>query len=254
VGAGHAHALYVHGHSRVHRLAPEVKVAAAFAFAVAVAVTRREALWAFAVDGVALVAVTRVAGLRARFVAARVAIVAPFVAFALALPFIGGGERVVALGVAVSREGLWGAWNVVAKAGLGATVSVLLAATTEQQAILRGLNRLHLPATLTAVAAFMLRYLQVLAGELGRMRVAMTARGYDPRWLWQVRPIASSAGALFIRSYERGERVHAAMRARGFDGTMPVLERRRASAGEWAAAAAVPAVAVTAAVAALVVG
>jgi cobalt/nickel transport system permease protein len=46
----------------------------------------------------------------------------------------------------------------------------------------------------------MVRYLEVLAGELGRMRTAMTARGYDPRWLWQVRPIASSAGALFIRS------------------------------------------------------
>jgi cobalt/nickel transport system permease protein len=37
--------------------------------------------------------------------------------------------------------------------------------------------------------------------------------------------LARSLGALFIRSYERGERVHLAMLARGYDGTMPVLGR-----------------------------
>jgi cobalt/nickel transport system permease protein len=30
--------------------------------------------------------------------------------------------------------------------------------------------------------------------------------------------LASTAGALFIRSYERGERVHLAMLSRGYDG------------------------------------
>lgn len=86
----------------------------------------------------------------------------------------------------------------------------------------------------------MLRYLEVITGELGRMRRAMTARGYDPRWLWQAKPIAASAGALFIRSYERGERVHAAMLARGWDGTMPDLVADRATAADWGRAAILP--------------
>ena len=33
--------------------------------------------------------------------------------------------------------------------------------------------------------------------------------------------LARSAGALFIRSFERGERVHLAMLSRGYTGRMP---------------------------------
>jgi cobalt/nickel transport system permease protein len=230
VGAGHAHALYVHGHSPIHGLAPEVKLAAGFAFVLGVAVTPREAVWAFAIDAVALGAVVAVSGLRVRFVAARLLVILPFIAFAFLIPFIASGER------------------------LGATVSILLAATTEVPRILRGLDRLRVPAPLTAIAGFMVRYIELIAGDLARMRVSMTARGYDPRWLWQVRPIAASAGALFIRSYERGERVHAAMLARGYTGAMPVLDERTARAGEWLAAAVLPLVAAATASAALLMG
>lgn len=253
MGAGHAHALYVHEHSPVHRLAPEVKVAAVLGFVVAVAVTPREAVWAFALDAAALAAVVRLARLPARFVLARLAVVLPFIAFAFLIPFVGSGQRVVVLGVHVSQVGLWGAWSVVAKATLGATVSIVLAATTEVPWILRGVSRLRLPRTLTTIAAFMVRYLELVAGELGRMRTAMTARGYDPRWLWQARPVAASAGALFVRSYERGERVHAAMTSRGYTGTMPTFDERTASLREWLAGAVVPLVAVGAAIVALTV-
>jgi len=253
VGAGHAHALYVHEHSPVHRLAPEAKVAAAFGFVLAVALTPRQAVWAFAVDAAALLAVIRLARVPARFMLARLTIIVPFVTFALVIPFIASGEQMDVLGVGVSREGLWGTWNILAKAGLGATTSILLAATTEVPAILHGLTRLRVPPTLTMIAAFMIRYLELIADQLRRMRIAMTARGYDPRWLWQARPIAASAGALFIRSYERGERVHAAMLARGYAGAMPPLNQRTAGSREWLAAGALPLVAAAMAVAGLVV-
>jgi cobalt/nickel transport system permease protein len=242
--------LYVHEHSPVHRLAPEVKLAAAFAFVLAVAVTPREAMWAFAIDATALAVVLRLARLPVGFVLARLAVILPFIAFAFLIPFVGSGDRVDVLGVSVSQPGLWGAWNVIAKATLGATVSILLAATTEIPSILRGMARLRVPETLTAIATFMVRYLELIAGDLRRMRTAMTARGYDPRWLWQARPIATSAGALFIRSYERGERVHAAMLSRGYTGTMPSLDRRAATIREWLVAGTVPGVAVATAVAA----
>lgn len=254
MGAGHAHALYHHGHSPVHRLAPEVKVAATVLFVLAVAVTPREAVWAFAVDAGVLAVLLAVARLPVRFVLARLAVVVPFVAFAFLIPFVAGGEQVEVLGLALSREGLWGSFNVLAKAGIGATASILLAGTTEQAQLLAGLQRLRVPAVFTTIAAFMLRYVALLAGELGRIRTAMTARGYDPRWLWQVRPIAAAAGALFIRSYERGERVHAAMLSRGFTGTMPMLDPRRPARSDWVTAAAVVAIPATLAVTALVVG
>ncbi|HVM21628.1 MAG TPA: cobalt ECF transporter T component CbiQ [Egibacteraceae bacterium] len=233
MGAGHAHALYVHEHSPVHRLPPEVKVAAAFAFAAAVAVTPREQLWAFAVHAGTLAVTARVGRLRAGFVATRMLVVLPFIAFAFLIPFVASGDRVDVLGVAVSREGLWGAWNILVKALLGVTVSILLAATTPIPDILRGLERLRVPAPLTTIAMFMVRYLELVAAELGRTRTAMAARGYNPRWLWQSRPLATAAGAVFIRTYERGERVHAAMLSRGYRGAMPALGHPVARARDW---------------------
>ena len=251
MGAGHAHALHVHGHSPVHRMAPEAKVVAVVAFVLAVALTPREALWVFALDAVALLTVARIAGVRYRFLFTRMLVVLPFVLFALALPFIASGERTEVLGIGVAVEGLWGMATILSRSLLGVAASVLLAATTEVPRILRGLERLRVPPVLTQIAAFMLRYLEVVAGELGRMRRAMTARGYDPRWLWQAKPIAASAGALFIRSYERGERVHAAMLARGWDGTMPDLVADRATTADWTRAALLPAFALALAITAL---
>ncbi len=109
-----------------------------------------------------------------------------------------------------------------------------------------------MPAVVTSIAAFMIRYLEVVAAELGRMRTAMTARGYDPRWLAQTRPLAASAGALFVRSYERGERVHAAMLARGFSGTMPDLDPTRSTRREWVTTCAIAAISLVLAVITLV--
>lgn len=253
MGAGHTHALYVHEHSVVHRLPPEVKIAAAFVFVLAVALTPRYAVWAFAVDAAALVAVVRLARLPVRFVLTRLLVVLPFVAFALTIPLIGSGERVDVLGVPVSQAGLWATWNIVAKATLGATVSITLAGTTEIPRLLRGLERLRVPQPLTDIASFMVRYLELIADDLRRMRTAMTARGHDPRWLWQARPLASGVGALFIRSYERGERVHAAMRSRGYTGEMPRTDEPSPAGHQWAAAATLPLVAVVTALTSLAV-
>ena len=79
-----------------------------------------------------------------------------------------------------------------------------------------------------SITAFMVRYLTILTGEAERMHVARQSRGYEPRWLWQAGAMAASVGTLFVRAYERGERVHLAMCSRGYDGTMPELGGRRA--------------------------
>jgi cobalt/nickel transport system permease protein len=239
MGAGHAHPLYVHEHSPIHRLVPETKIVAAFGMVVCIALTPREAVWAFGLYALLLLTLDLVARIPLRFVVLRLVAVAPFVLFALFLPFLGTGDTTRILGVQVSIDGVWSAWNIIAKAALGASVSIVLTATTEVTELIRGLGILRVPVLFTSIATFMIRYMELLSDELGRMRVAMTARGYDPRWLAQARPIATSAGALFVRSYERGERIHDAMLSRGFTGEMPVFERRRATSAEWLAVSAV---------------
>ena len=234
MGAGHSYALYVHEHSVGHQMAPEAKLVAALGMVVSIAITPREAVWAFGIYAVAIVGLTRMSRIRAGFVAVRLFAVAPFVLFALFIPFIATGETTEVLGITVSVDGLWGAWNILVKALLGASVSILLTATTEIPDIIRGLSVLHVPPLFISITTFMIRYLELIVDELGRVRVAMASRGYDPRWISQARPIASSAGALFVRSYERGERVHAAMLARGYTGEMPVPSTVPVGVSQWA--------------------
>jgi cobalt/nickel transport system permease protein len=237
----------------VHRLAPQCKVAATVLFVFAVVATPREAVWAFALDAVLLAVVAAIAHVRAGFILRRLVFEVPFLLFAVFLPLIGQGERVEVLGLSLSVEGLWGAWNILIKGTLGVAASVLLAATTTVPELLRGLDRLHLPKVLTAIMGFMIRYGEVITGEMRRMRIARLSRGHDPRWIWQARAVASSAGALFIRSFERGERVHVAMLARGYTGVMPEINDGGSDEARWWLALSVPAAATFVAVVAWVV-
>jgi cobalt/nickel transport system permease protein len=231
-----------------------VKVAAMVAFTVAVVATPRTAVWAFAVYAVLLAGTAVAARVPFGWLARRSVIEVPFVILALALPFVGAGERTDWLGLSLSVDGLWGAWNMVVKGTLGVLASLLLAATTTVRDLIVGLDRLRCPSILTQIATFMMRYLDVLLGEARRMRVARLSRGDDPRFLWQVRGFAAGIGALFLRAFERGERVYLAMVSRGYDGRMPAVwaATNTATAGHWLRAAAVPGVAAVTAVTAVV--
>lgn len=225
--------IFIPGDSRIHRLPPQTKLVAVVMAVVVMAVTPRQEVAAFAVYAVGVWSVIAMTGIGLTTYLKRLTVIIPFVLFAVLVPFLGGGESVQVFGVSLSVDGLWATWNILVKAGLGATMSIALSATTPVPELLQGMTRLRVPRLLVAIIAFMLRYIDVLVEQLGRMRRSMVARGHDPRWLWQVKPIASSAGALFVRSYERGERVHQAMLARGYSGVMPVVNDRHASSREW---------------------
>ncbi|KOU31530.1 cobalt ABC transporter permease [Streptomyces sp. WM6372] len=243
MGAGHAHKLYRHGHSPIHALPPHCKLAAAFAFVVVVVSTPREAVWAFGLYAVLIAAVAAAARIPAGFLLRRLLIEVPFVAFAVLMPFVAQGERVEVLGMSLSVSGLWGAWNVLAKGTLGVAASVLLASTTELRALLLGLQRLKLPPLLVQIASFMIRYGDVITDELRRMSIARRSRGFEASGIRHWGVLAKTAGALFIRSYERGERVHLAMVSRGYAGSMPVIDEVVATRAQWAYAAVLPAAA-----------
>jgi cobalt/nickel transport system permease protein len=233
----------VHERSAVHALAPQCKIVAVLLFVVAVAATPARAVWAFGVYLCLLGAVGRAARVPARFVLRRLVFELPFVACALLLPFAGGGETVAAGPLSLSRDGLWAAWNVVAKATLGTIATVLLAATTPVAEVLRGLHALRVPRAFTSVASFMFRYADVVTGEARRMRIARESRGYAPRSLRQVPALAAATTALFLRSFERGERVYVAMLSRGYSGTLPPARVAETSSAAWAAALVLPATA-----------
>lgn len=232
--------LYLRRDTRVHALPPHTKLAAVLAFVIVVVSTPREAVWAFGAYAALLALVAAAARIPPPLLLRRLLIETPFVAFALLMPFVAQGPRTDVLGVSLSVDGLWGAWNVLAKGTLGVAASVLLTATTELRELLRGLERLKLPPLLVQIASFMVRYGDVVTDEMRRMRIARESRGFEARGVRQWRVLAQSAGALFVRSYERGERVHLAMVSRGYVGTMPVTGEAGATAAQWSYALSLP--------------
>ncbi len=227
MGAGHGHRLHYHGHSPIHRAGPQVKLLALVGFMLLVVATPSDWFWAFGVWAALLMGVILVSRVPLSYLGKRLVIEVPFVLFAILVPFVATGPQVDVLGVSVSSTGLLAAWGLLVKGTLGVLASLTLAATTEPVDVLRGLERLRMPDLIVQIMGFMIRYLDVVTAEMGRMLVAMRSRGCDPRSPRHWPVLARSLGALFIRSYERGERVHLAMLSRGYTGTLPQTETSR---------------------------
>jgi cobalt/nickel transport system permease protein len=225
VGAGHGHRLHYHGHSVVHRAPAHLKLLALVAFMLVVVATPRQWYAAFVVYAALLAGVIALSRVPPLYLAKRMLIETPFVIFALMVPFVAEGPQVRVWGVSLSEPGLHAAAALLVKGSIGVLAALTLAATTVPQDVLAGLRRLRMPDLIVQIMGFMLRYLDVVTAELGRMTTAMRSRGYDPRSPRHWPVLARSLGSLFIRSYERGERVHLAMLARGYDGTMPDVSK-----------------------------
>ncbi|MEI5672680.1 MULTISPECIES: cobalt ECF transporter T component CbiQ [unclassified Nocardioides] len=226
MGAGHGHRLHFHGHSPVHRAPAHLKLLALLAFVLVVVATPREWYAAYAGYLAALLGVIALSRVPFGYLAKRMVVEVPFVVFALLVPFVATGPRTEVLGLTVSEPGLLAAWGLLAKGTLGVLASLTMAATTEPTAVLAGLQRLRMPELLVQIMGFMIRYLDVVTAEMGRMMVSMRSRGCEPRSPRHWPALARSLGALFIRSYERGERVHLAMVSRGYTGKLPSPEEQ----------------------------
>lgn len=139
----------------------------------------------------------------------------------------------------ISGEGLRLFATVLFKSWVSVQAAVLLTFTTTFHDLVDALRALRLPRLMVAVIALMYRYLGVLTDEASRMLRARAARsavvagrGGGPV-RWRAKVVGGMVGALFIRSYERSERVYAAMKARGFDGEFRSISGRPLRTVEW---------------------
>ena len=232
--------LYLHRHSVTHLLPSHTKILSVLAFilvAVSTPITRWQTF-------IALFALVIAAALFSKIplllLFKRALIEIPFVFFAILMPFFGEGERFEIAGIQLYREGLLAGASIVAKGSLGVLAAVILSTTTTAREILRGLERLKLPTVMVQIASFMLRYVNVISDEMERMKIARESRGFIATGIKHWKVIATSAAALFIRSYERGERVHLAMLSRGFDGHLPSLGNPVVTTRQWFTALSLP--------------
>jgi len=106
--------------------------------------------------------------------------------------------------------------EVVGKALCSIAAMSLLTLTTPFPDFLRALEQLHLPKLFVMLLAFLYRYGDVLYQETAQLERAWAARYFGKFWLKQWIHMGHVLASLFVRSYERAERIFAAMQARGF--------------------------------------
>ena len=217
----------------IHRLDPRVKIIYTLIYAICVVLTPPPAIPQFALFLVIVLLILLLSGVPPGYVMKSSLTIFPFVLLVVAfIPFLKKGEVAGSLNLgmlhlAVSYEGLWILWNVLAKSFLSIIAMILLASTTEFQFLLKGLEKLHLPKIFIMTLAFMYRYIFIIVDEAMRMERAHRARYFGGHLLRQISITGNIMGLLFIRSYERGERVYQSMRARGFDGEIRTLSQLR---------------------------
>lgn len=218
--------------SPIHRLDPRTKILCLLLFAIVVVTTpaqRAPCFFAYAVLMAFLVALSR---LPIAYLLKRVCLVLPFVVLTAAfLPFRSdpgvsaptGGI----LGRSLSGEGARLLASVTTKAVLAATALVLLASSTRLTTLLQGLGALRFPKTMLMILSFMVRYLFVAADQAMLMERARSSRFCGSGRLATLRVRSGMIGVLFVRSYERAERVYRSMVCRGFDGDARGMTRLR---------------------------
>jgi cobalt/nickel transport system permease protein len=115
--------------------------------------------------------------------------------------------------------------SIVLRFFLTVSAALALVATTSFPRICQGLDALRMPRAFIVQMLFLYRYLFVLIEEAVRLRRARDLRRFGRRRGLRPRVAASLIGVLFVRTYERAERIYLAMCARGFDGHVRLAQR-----------------------------
>jgi cobalt/nickel transport system permease protein len=224
---------YSHLNSFIHRLDPRTKLLASLAFIVAVLLTPASNWRVFAIYFCIIAVMLVLSRLPPLYVLKRSLVIFPFVLLiAVFIPFfkegqVAGSYNIWLWQISITYNGLLILANVVVKSWLCILALILLSSTTKLDDLLKGLRHLGIPQVMILILSFMYRYIFVLVDEVMRLQQARDSRNFGGSRLHHLKTIGNMVGTLFIRSYERGERIYAAMLARGFDGQVRTLHKLR---------------------------
>jgi len=196
--------------SVIHELDPRTKIITFLLFVIFVITTAPHDYLSFAAYAAIIFIVVLLSKVPLSYVFKRVLVIIPFVLLvALFLPFANKGP-----------EGWTIFWNVIIKSFLAVLATIMLSSTTRFHILLKGFELLKFPKIMIMMLAFMYRYVFILVDEAHRMERARDSRYFGGEYLRQIKIVCNIIGLLFIRAYERGERVYQSMSARGFNGNI----------------------------------
>jgi cobalt/nickel transport system permease protein len=221
--------------SFLHRLDPRVKVVVTLAFILSNALLPDGAWVAFGLSWLFLLLANLGSNLGVGFTLRRSLVALPFALIALTVLFSIPGKPLSSFHflfwkLTITDAGLLRFVSILIRSWLSVQMAILLVATTRFPDIIHALEHLRVPMILTTIIAFLYRYLFVLADEVFRLMRARESRSAASTGTrsggsvaWRARIAGNMAGQLFLRSYERSDRVYNAMLARGYSGHMETI-------------------------------
>jgi cobalt/nickel transport system permease protein len=239
---------YKAGTSPIHRIDPRVKVIVALLFILSNVALPDGAWLAFLLALLLLFLGSTIAGLGSGYLLRRSFVALPFALAAITAIFALPGQPVFAWSVGpwqlvATDAGLLRFASIVVRSWLSVQMAILLTATTAFPDLMHALRHLRVPRLLVAIVSLMYRYLFVLTDETARLLRAREARSAriagrhgGGTLVWRARVAGNMAGQLFLRSYERSDRVYNAMLARGFAGQFITINPHQMRRRDWLAA------------------
>lgn len=216
---------YARQNSRLHRLDARIKLPIGLTGVVLMATTMQPGGLFIASCMIFVAGLCAVARIPLSYLLSRSLIVLPFSAFA-ALSLAWGANSGDALWhwgpLTMTQLGLERSATVLLRAWTAISLMILLINTTPFDRLLRALRWYRMPAVLILLLSFLYRYLYLLWDEVERMQRARNMRYFGGRWREQTALLGNLAASLFLRSYERAERVQKAMLGRGWNGEAPL--------------------------------
>lgn len=225
-------------------LDPRAKVAITVLYILSNVLLPDGAWLAFLLSWALVFAASALSGLGAGFLVRRSFVALPFALAAVTAIFAMPGQPLgsFTLGpwhLVATDAGLVRFASIVLRSWLSVQMAILLTATTPFPDLIHALRHLHVPGLIVAIISFMYRYLAVLTDEVGRLLRARDARsarlesGGGGTIRWRARVAGNIAGQLFLRSYERSDRIYNAMLSRGYRGQMLTMRPHVMHARDW---------------------
>ena len=209
----------------IHRLDPRAKVLTTFCFIVCVVSFDKyevSAMLPFLIYPVALIAA---GNLPPGYILRKILIVIPFALMIGLFNPVFDRQVIMQLGTMDLSGGWLSCFSILIRAILTASAAIILVATTGFPAICEALEKLRMPQVFVVQLLFLYRYIFVLTDEGVRIARARQLRSFGRRGLG-IRQFGSLAGHLLLRTWERAERIHMAMLARGFSGEVHSTRRQ----------------------------
>ncbi len=221
--------------SFIHRLDPRVKVVVTIAFILSNALLPDGAWAVFGVSWSFLLFANVLSNLGILFTFKRSFVALPFALVAITVLFSIPGKALTSFhfifwDLTITDMGLLRFMSILVRSWLSVQMAILLVATARFPDIIHALEHLRVPAILTTIISFLYRFLFVLVDEVLRLLRAREARSAAAPGArsggsvaWRAGVAGNMAGQLFLRSYERSDRVYNAMLARGYTGHLQTM-------------------------------